>query len=38
MVSVCAYQKFEGEYLLATRMMARVESESVGMTARVDEG
>jgi len=28
-----AYQKFEGEYLFATRRIARVESEEVGKTA-----
>lgn len=27
------YQKFEGEYLFATRRIARAESESVGKTA-----
>ena len=27
------YQKFEGEYLFATRTIARVESDSVGNTA-----
>ena len=32
------YQKFEGEYLFATRTIARVESEDVGNTAWVEEG
>lgn len=27
------YQKFEGEYLFATRRIVRVESEEVGKTA-----
>ena len=32
------YQKFEGEYLFATRRMARVESEEVGKTEKVELG
>lgn len=32
------YQKFDGEYLFATRRIARVESAEVGKTAWVEEG
>lgn len=32
------HQKFEGEYLLATRRRTMVESEDVGTTAMVEEG
>ena len=32
------YQKLEGEYLFATRRIARVVSESVGKTEKVAEG
>ena len=31
------YQKFDGEYLFATRRMARVESPDVGNTENVEE-
>ena len=33
-----AYQKFEGEYLFATRRRAREESEDAGNMAMVDVG
>ena len=32
------YQKFDGEYLFATRRIARVESEDAGNIAIVEDG
>ena len=34
----CTYQKLDGEYLFATRIMAMVESDSVGYTAYIADG